>query len=155
MSDSLYIGWVPAVDIATALHRIPAEQLDGCFALISMVDSTPRVRTLQSLVPLLRSLGHFLQEVDDDVVIEASSLLTLIDEHEFFSGFDEVWIFREIPRSGKPEGVRITSDTPLRATAPPGLARWMRETRCVAGLGDGDGLNFVTFDPALAALWQE
>jgi len=30
----------------------------------------------------------------------------------------------------------------------------MRDTDCFAGLGDGDGLNFVTLNGALAALWR-
>jgi hypothetical protein len=118
-----------------------------------MIDSTPNVRR-SSLVPLLEDLAAFHAEVEDDVVIGAQTLLTLIDDHDFLPGFDEIWLCDEIPRSGKPGHFRLTSDVRLRSEPPPGLAEWMLQARCRAGLGDGDGLNFVTFDDELAASWR-
>jgi hypothetical protein len=110
---------------------------------------------LPSLVPLLEKLGAFHAEVDDDVAIEVPTFLALVDEHEFSWGFDVIWLCTEIPKSGKPEHIRLTSDAPLGPEPPAGLADWMRGSSCCAGLGDGDGLNYATFDAALAALWRE
>lgn len=155
MSDSLQIGWNPSLDIPAALRRVPAERLAAQCVLVSMIDSTPRVRRLPSLVPLLETLGVFYTTVDDDVIIGIPAFFALVDEHDFLSGFDEVWLCAEKPGAGKPEGLRITSDTPLGPEPPSGLADWMLESSCGTGLGDGDGLNFATFDPALAALWRE
>lgn len=153
-SEFLQIGWTPSLDIPAALRRLPPAGSAGCYVLVSMIDSTPNVRLLPSLVPLLERLGFSHHEVDDDVVIELPTLFALIDEHDFFSGFDEVWLCDEPPRSGKPHGIRITSDKPLEHEPLPELADWMRWATCRAGLGDGDGLNFATFDPALAASWR-
>jgi hypothetical protein len=133
---------------------VSADQLDSPFALISMVDSTPRVSELPSLVPLLQRLGRWYSTIGGDVVVEVPTLMALIDDHEFLSGFDEVWLLDELPTSGKPEELRITSDTPLESEVPSGLAEWMAGSSCRAGLGDGDGLNFVTVDPDFASLWR-
>ena len=155
MSDVLQIGWNPSLDIPAALHRVPVDCLADHYVLISMIDSTPRVARLRSLVPLVEDLNAFHAEVDDDVVIDVPTLLALVNEHNFLSGFDEIWLCTEIPKSGKPAELRITSDTPLGTAQPAGLAEWMLDSSCRAGLGDGDGLNFATFDPALAPLWRE
>ena len=91
-------------------------------------------------------------EIDDDVLLSSEAFLAL-DNEQFFTGFDEVWLFTEAPASGKPDGLRMTSDQPL-VSAPEGLEAWMREVGCIAGLGDGDGLNFAAFDAELARLWR-
>lgn len=119
-----------------------------------MIDSTPDVARLPSLVPLLKRLAAWYITVDDDVVLELPTLMMLIEEHDFLSGFDEIWLCTDMPRSGKPEHVRITSDQPLGPEQPSGLAEWMLGSFCRAGLGDGDGLNYVTCDPELAVLWS-
>lgn len=74
----------------------------------------------------------------------------LIEEHGFFNGFDEIWFMPDPPKMGKPETLRITSDLGFEADPPAGLSAWMQETECLLGLGDGDGLNFATFDPKIA-----
>ena len=70
MSDARQIGWIPSLDIPAALHRAPADRLATRYVLVSMIDSTPKVRRLPSLVPMLQELGVFYTEVDEDVVIE-------------------------------------------------------------------------------------
>jgi len=154
MAEILQIGWNPALDIPSALGRLADNQLVGRFVLVSMIDSTPNVSHLPSFVPLLADLGAFHAEVEDDVLIEAKTLLALIDDHDFLTGFDEIWLCDEIPRSGKPRGVRLTSELRLGSEPPPGMAQWMLRAPCRAGLGDGDGLNFATFDDQLAARWR-
>ncbi len=154
MAEILQIGWNPMLDIPSALGRLAGDQLFGWFVLVSMIDSTPNVRHLSSLVPLLEELGAFHPDVDDDVVIEAPILRSLIDDHDFLTGFDEIWLCDEIPRSGKPGEFRLTSDTRLGPEPPRGLAEWMLHAPSRAGLGDGDGLNFATFDDQLAACWR-
>jgi hypothetical protein len=89
--------------------------------------------------------------VDEDVVIEFATLLACLDVPPLFSGFDEIWLCTAMPALGKPAHLRITSDQPLGSEPTPELAEWMLVSSCRAGLGDGDGLNFATFDPALAS----
>ena len=154
MVEILQAGWNPTLDIPSALGRLADDQLSGRFVLVSMIDSTPNVCHLPSFVPLLDDLGAFHAVVDDDVVIEAQTLLALVDDHDFLAGFDEIWLCDEIPRSGKPGDFRLTSEVRLGSESPPGMAQWMLRAPCRAGLGDGDGLNFATFDDQLAGRWR-
>jgi hypothetical protein len=130
-----------------------ASTLASAVALLTVLDSTSAIADLPSLVPNLRSSGLAFAEVDRDVLVDIPTLLALIhdDDHEWFTGFDEVWICSSKPARGKPDNLRMTGDRPLE-TEPSGLASWMRTSTCVLGLGDGDGLNFATFDAALADL---
>jgi hypothetical protein len=105
-----------------------------------------------SLKMRLSELGASARIVGCDVATEGKALLSLI-ESGFFTGFDEVWLFDDPPRSPKPGALRLTSDAPLRGPPAEELEDWMRSCGCYAGLGDGDGLNFVTFRPALADVW--
>ncbi len=153
MSDLLYIDWNPALDIPTALERAPRSKLASSVALISMLDSTPAVADLPSLVPYLIESRFAYAEVGRDVLVDMSTMDRLIHDpsHEWFAGFDEVWICSSTPQHGKPHDLRLTSDNHLQSE-PTGLRPWMRESACVLALGDGDGLNFATFDADLADL---
>jgi hypothetical protein len=154
MTSDLRFGWNPHLDIPAALARLPPQKATSYVVQVSMVDSTPDVSELPSIVPLLADIGRPYTQVGTDVVVDLPTIMCLINEYDFFSGFDEIWLCREIPRMGKPRDLRITSDTRLDSQPPGRLAEWMLESSCRAGLGDGVGLNFVTFEPALATLWR-
>lgn len=154
MPETLQIGWTAELDIPAALDRLAPGPRAAWTALMTMVDSTPRVRRLPSVVPLLERLGAPYTEVGEDVAVGLPVLLTLVEQHELLNGFDEVWLFESAPVVGKPQEFKITSDVPLGSDAPAGLAEWMRAAGCRAGLGDGDGLNWVTTVPDLADLWR-
>jgi hypothetical protein len=154
ISKTLHVGWIPNLDVPAAIRRLSSHQIGGLLILVSMIDSTPRVSRLPSLVPLLQQLDASYCEIDDDVLIDGPTLMMLIEEHQFLMGFDEIWLFAEAPTSGKPNELRITSDVRLSSPPPDGLQAWMRDVHCLAGLGDGHGLNFATYDESLAAQWQ-
>lgn len=149
----LHIGWNPELDIPTGLSRLPSPRLASSVALIPTLDSTSAVADLPSLVPHLRSAGLFFSKVDRDVLVDIATLVQLLhdENHEWFTGFDEVYICSSPPEQEKPDSVRITSDRPL-TVEPVGLSSWMKRSTCYLALGDGDGLNFATFDVALAEL---
>jgi len=107
-----------------------------------------------SLLPLLQRLGASYDELGDGAAIDGDTLLSLIDNHGFFNGFDEMWFFHEQPYESKPETIPLTSDVPLQQAPSDILVSWMRDSGCIAGLGDGIGLNYVTFSPRLAELWS-
>jgi hypothetical protein len=154
-TERLLYGWNPGLDIPSAIRRPARDCIAPSHVLVSMVDSTPGVAQLPSLVPLLVGLGASYREVGDDIVIGGDTLLSLSEEEPgFFTGFDEIWLFRVPPTQSKPKSIRLTSDTPLEQEPPDGVVEWMREGGCFAGFGDGDGLNYVTFKPVLAELWS-
>jgi hypothetical protein len=150
----LLSGWNAALDIPAALSLARRDCVAESYVLVSMVDSTPNVGQLPSLIPLLDSLGANHSLLGSSVIIGGDTLLALVEEHEFFNGFDEIWLFRDTPAVSKPEAIPITSDIRLQQELPEVLVSWMRESGCIAGLGDGDGLNFATFRPTLAQLWS-
>jgi hypothetical protein len=147
-------GWNPNLDIPAAVSVGGAQWVADTEVLISTVDSSSRVTELTSLKPLLDRLGATHSDLDAGVVIDGETLLTLICGQDFFDGFDELWFFNAMPSEAKPEAVPLTSDVQL--THPPAdvLVQWMLDSNCIAGLGDGVGLNFVTFDESLARLWS-
>jgi hypothetical protein len=55
----------------------------------------------------------------------------------------------------KPEGVRIVAPCDLSEEVPTEVADWMWRSGCIAGLGDGVGLNYVTVDERVARLLSE
>ena len=46
-------------------------------------------------------------------------------------------------------------DAPIPDRRLPGIERWSHRSRCLLGVGDGDGLNYVTTDPRIEALVAE
>lgn len=155
MAQKLIYGWTQKLNITVALHRLPHEFVISSSVLVSIIDSTEGVSQLPSLVPLLLEMGADHSEISGDLVIGGETMLCLVDDYKFFTGFDEVWLFSGSPGSSKPKTVRLTSDIPVGQEPPDVLVRWMETSGCLAGLGDGDGLNFATFDPGLAGLWYE
>jgi hypothetical protein len=72
-----------------------------------------------------------------------------------FTGFDEVWCFREEPTLAKPDAVSIVAPLNLSTDAVPGdVADWMKSAGCALGLGDGIGMNYVCRDEQTALLLQ-
>jgi hypothetical protein len=149
----LHVGWNPDLDIPTGLIRVPSARLASSVALITTLDSTSTVADLPSLVPHLRNAGLDFAHIDHDVLVDIPTLAQLLhdEHHEWFTGFDELYICSSPPEHGKPDHVRITSDKPL-TIEPHGLGSWMKQSTCFLALGDGDGLNFATVDIALAEL---
>ena len=151
----MYSGWNPALDLSTAVERIPQSELLRWFGLIAVVDSSANINELITLPRVLEDLGASLEHVGQSALVDGPTLIHL-NAGDFFSGFDELWLFRERPAQAKPEGRELffTSDTRRPGGPPERVERWFLENKGVAGLGDGDGLNWITPDPKLAPLWD-
>ena len=153
MPSEPIVGWNAQLDIPTALSFLPAQETASHVVLISLVDSTPRVANLGSVVSEFSGVAATCERVGDDLAVDVSSFLRIVKERDLLFGYDEAWLFAATPDLGKPSGFNITSDTrdePMAAE----LIDWMRVTGCLAGLGDGEGLRYVTFDETIAASWR-
>jgi hypothetical protein len=153
MQSEPIVGWNPQLDIPGALSCLSAEELARYIVLISLVDSTPRVAGLTSVVAPFAGHAATCERIGDDLAVDASSFLRIATERELLFGYDEVWVFATVPRLSKPVEFSITSDTRDEPLAD-GLLQWMVTSECVAGIGDGDGLRYVTFNGAIAELWR-
>jgi len=86
------------------------------------------------------------------VVVPGWGLLVLVEDLRLFAGFDEVWCFNEPPLVPKPSDVSIVPPAAPELLNAELLRSWFEEARCVLGLGDGAGLNYVTLDVELAGV---
>ena len=151
VTEGLKTGWTWGLNVRRAIELLPR---DGpiAFALLSWIDSTPATE-LTDLPPLLREWDAPRYRHLGGVAVELETLLRLVGSGKYFHGFDEIWLFEEVPR-GKSPPPRICSVDEVFAV-PADLAEWMRSAQCTAGLGDGyGGLNYATSNPRLAALWS-
>jgi hypothetical protein len=119
------------------------------FALITSLDSSPPT----SLTNVRRALAEHVdefREVGSGVLLSGQQTILLARKYLLFTHFDEVWLFRQALMEPKPEGVRIVAPYNLSEEVPTEVANWMRRSGCIVGLGDGDGLNYVTVDERVA-----
>ena len=119
------------------------------FALITSLDSSPPT----SLTNVWRALSEHVnefRELGSGVVLSGQQTVLLARKYLLFTHFDEVWLFSEAPTEPKPEVVGIVAPYNLGEEVPPEVADWMYRSGCIVGLGDGDGLNYVTVDERVA-----
>jgi hypothetical protein len=119
------------------------------FALITSLDSSPPT----SLTNVQRALAEHVdgfREVGSGILLSGQQTVSLARKYLLFTHFDEVWLFREAPMESKPEGVRIVAPSNLSEEVPNEVVDWMWRSGCVVGLGDGEGLNYVTVDEGVA-----
>jgi hypothetical protein len=145
-------GWEERLDIPSGLDALWSGMPGRGFALITTIDSTDDVAGID-LLPLLDAAGMEHNTLGRGVVVREAVVARLIEQYDFFTGFDELWLFDAPPDEAKPKQVRITSDRPFDDASPPAAVDvWMLRTGCRLGLGDGVGLNWVCADPKPAAL---
>ena len=154
-SDFLHAGHKKDLFIADLVSERPEFIESFPFALITSLDSSPP----SSLTNVGRALAKHVDEfrqVGSGVLLSGQQLVLLARKYLLFTHFDEVWLFREAPTMGpKPEGVRIVAPCDFGEGVPPEVADWMWRSGCVVGMGDGEGLNYITVDEGLARQLSE
>src|SRR5688572_8035212 len=112
--------------------------------LITSIDSTLDIRTSK--------IGVRITSVDPDssflgpgIVVPGKNIARLDEALNLFNRFDELWCFERPPTLAKPEDVWLVAPLNLESEAiSPQLRNWLAESDCRLGLGDGEGLNFIT-----------
>ncbi len=138
----LTFGHLPAATVPDALAEL--RDLLGCasHAIIRSLDSSHSERDLSRA---LSFHGVDFEVSFGNVCVSMGSLWKAL-EADVFTGFDEVWIFRnEFPSTTLESLTSATSDgADFSAGMPASLAGAMDRTDCVLVLGDGCGLNYAT-----------
>jgi len=153
-SDFLHAGHKEDLFIADLVSERPEFIESFPFALITSLDSSPPT----SLTNVRRALNEHVDEfweVGSGILLSGQQTISLAREYLLFTHFDEVWLFREPPMDPKPKGVSIVAPCDLSEDVPTEVADWIQRSGCVVGLGDGEGLNYVTVDEGIARWLSE
>jgi hypothetical protein len=112
-----------------------------------VVRSIDSARTKESLGGILRHYGIRFQIVNGNVCLSPSGVKECLSR-TIFTGFDEVWVFRQEPLpTSLAEVPAATSDAVIFAEGVPGaLTDVALSTECLLVLADGCGLNYLTTD---------
>lgn len=152
MSDvqDLFVGHVDSAGIPTVLESLVELDLSFAYAMVTVIDSDPRVARLPSIATLLRAQRKGVSILDRSIVVPRLTLLELVREWDLFNGFDEVWFFESVPLLPRPADVVITADVSMKTRDLGHVAAWMEASGARLGLGDGEGVNYATIDPDIA-----
>jgi hypothetical protein len=140
------------LDVPSALARVPETRLERVTVLLTTVDSDRDVADLRSVTDALRDAGATFSRVGSAVALPWPSLRALLAA-ELFSGFDEVSLCRGDAPATPPPAAKITADHEITQLSAE-LIGWMMASGCLAGLGDGAGLNWIASDSELVWLWR-
>src|SRR5918995_756397 len=150
----LRAGYKKDLFVADLVAECPEFVESFPFALITSLDSSPPTSLANVLRALAEHVGEF-REVGSGVLLSGRQTVLLARKYLLFTHFDEVWLFREAPIEPKPKGVSIVAPSNLSEGVPTEVAGWMWRSGCIVGLGDGEGLNYVTVDEGLARQLSE
>ena len=141
--DGFRFGWT-AISIGRLLAVDPTLFTRFGYLLITSIDSSTDVGGLATGYHLLEHCtGCSL--LGEGLVVPAAQLAQIAREFNLFNGFDEVWCFDRRPGVAMPTMIALVAPLNVERDPPPhGLEEWMRQSGCTLGLGDGDGLNYVT-----------
>lgn len=151
--DYLFAGWLETSirelirDDARLLARFG-------FMLVTSVDSTTDIRGLAVAKRIIDEYPSF-SFLGEGLVIPGLQFVDVAEAFNLFTGFDELWCFDALPNKHLWADIFLVAPLNLdREDPPPLLAKWMAESGCKLGLGDGIGCNYATPDLATARLLE-
>jgi hypothetical protein len=151
--DNLIVGWLPT-SIGALLEDEWRVLANFKFVLITSVDSGIDIAEIM-MVKLIAGQFRECEPLGRGLLIPGRRIKEIYDATHIFTGFDEMWCFDEKPDMGKPADLWIVAPLNLdQDDLPPSLARWMAESECRLGLGDGIGLNYATPNEVTARLLE-
>jgi len=114
------------------------------FALVTMVDSSPKVTQIPWALPFMNSAQRSARS---SLLLSVATVLEVVEEGKVLSGFDEVWVSGSRdparPQPGTLSALRQLDESPLSP------AEGSTATGMLLGLSDGYGLNFAAIDQPL------
>jgi hypothetical protein len=149
MSEKLHHGRLTATvgDVLDAwLDLMP----DFEMCAIPVLDGQERPGEWPTLRRKLRAAGIRVSEHRGTLLL-APGELDQLSSIGMLNGTDEVLFLAEWNDEFEAFPGRLTSDLhDFEEMSPLGLEEWMIDAGCVLAIGDGNGLNFATFDGELA-----
>lgn len=148
-TNGLHAGWVD-ISIRELVESEPKLLSGFAYAMLTIVDSVSAVNEIPSVQRLLASHPDYAL-VGSSLLMPARDFSRISSELNLLTGFGEVWWFDAKPAIEKPTDIDLVGPLNLNEDpVPEALPRWMAESGCRLGVGDGIGLNFVTSDEAVA-----
>lgn len=134
--------------IGDLIDAFPKLMNEFSFVLITSLDSSNELDRDKMIRET--SLPHSF--LGNGVLFEAKLIPELGRLDGFFSGFDEIWCYKQKITIPKPKEVYFIGPySPTKPISNP-VKQWMRESQCILGLGDGVGLNYITSERRIADL---
>ncbi|HEX3870380.1 MAG TPA: hypothetical protein VHV77_08090 [Pirellulales bacterium] len=139
-------GWFDTsiYDFLLALGEIPSGM---SYSLITVIDSSTEPAKCLEKGTTLAPLRGKTEVVGSGLLLPTRELVEANRANRLFFGFDEIWFFPSIRRTGnpltsKPPQVSLVEPGGIESQMLPQLQQWMRTSQCSLGLGDGEGMNF-------------
>ncbi len=158
-----YYGWVDS-GIPDILDILQDDLPRNSYMMITELDSTRELADGFVYKKLAKNAGLQVANISRAIYLPVQNILDLLDSFDnLFNGFDEVWFFSSLNLFVPPDPITIVAPSRLwtpdideietnelwrkeahcyRDVSP--IIAWMRKSRCYLGLGDGEGLNYIT-----------
>jgi hypothetical protein len=144
----LIFGRQMGASIRSVLEAFPDVVGAAPFALVSSLDSTDTT-ALTTVAREILQLNEATTVSLVPLVFTGAGLIEWSSEVRPFHGFDELWLFADLPPRSVAHAVSLLAPVEVDRGLSPETAAWMRRSACLLGLGDGYGLNFVAADKFL------
>jgi len=113
------------------------------YALITCLDSHTDIGDIIDKSRHLKTLAGVAEIVNKSLRVTTAQLLEANHKERIFFGFDEVWFSHTKSFTLKPRSAWLTGPNETHHHLPGELIRWMNDSQCMLGIGDGTGLNYV------------
>ena len=146
---SLHYGWLPNFSLGEFLEHNRRSIATLPLVLVRSIDSETAVSEMPWVKRQLDRDASWAVTTNP-LIVSGDRLLRAARQETIFSGFDEIWVPKDLPVSGPPVEANLVAPRMFDLTLPDEVREWMRTSAWRLGLGDGDGLNYVVSDHELA-----
>lgn len=148
-TNNISVGWLDT-SIGALVRSRPTLLARFAYVLVTSLDSSTDMGSLPVVAAILQRMAAS-KLLGSGLVLPSSVLAQTAEDYKLFTGFDELWCFHHEPTIPKLSDISIVAPLNLSTDdVPEMLADWMDESKCLLGLGDGIGLNFVARDERIA-----
>ncbi|HET6383737.1 MAG TPA: hypothetical protein VFJ58_10125 [Armatimonadota bacterium] len=119
------------------------------YCLVTCIDSDTDVRALLAPDPLFRRFIEDCPTRRDGALISTAVALEMARTDEWFTGFEEVWLFSRPPAIEKPAALTIVPPVEYTTSLRTQIELWMERSGAALGIAGGLGTNYATLSANL------